>query len=79
MFFASCLTPLKVVALSVKRATYSLKFKQAVIVFVEDNGNHRVTTEFGTDPACFIKWRNQRDQVIKGAMLFQKFMGPCKG
>lgn len=65
--------------MSSKRAAYSLKFKRTAIAFAEDNGNHSAAAEFGVDRACIIRWRKQRDQIMKGAPTRKKFTGPHKG
>ncbi|KAH7971685.1 hypothetical protein HPB52_002203 [Rhipicephalus sanguineus] len=55
------------------------RFKRAAIVFAEDNGNHSAAAEFGVDRACIIRWRKQRNQILKGAATRKKFTGPRKG
>ncbi|KAH7943330.1 hypothetical protein HPB52_006951 [Rhipicephalus sanguineus] len=75
----ACSIALTSVKMSAKRASYNLKFKRAAIAFAEDNGNHSAAAEFGVDRACIIRWRKQRDQILKGAATRKKFTGPRKG
>ncbi|KAL1421358.1 hypothetical protein MTO96_023152 [Rhipicephalus appendiculatus] len=65
--------------MSVKRASYNLKFKRAAIAFAEDNGNHSAAAEFGVDRACIIRWRKKQDQIFKAAATRKKFTRPRKG
>lgn len=59
--------------MSAKGISCIMKFKQTVISYTEDNGNHSAAEQFGVDRACVIRWRIQQNQIVKGAVTCKMF------